>query len=305
MKIKRFLLSSAVLSAIAFVLRITQYFTSIDKNGYFILHSSLQKAVSYSIYAVTALAVIFALAVNFSKEKTTAVYSDVVGGKTTGVMLIICAIITMLTSGVFFTSVTYDFTFPINIEQIPDVITIITAVLGIFASLHLAFSGLSVLSGNKWSAARTLCAFTPVYFALYGIYEFYTTFDSAGQSGTKLFMLSVCVIALFWASIALSHTNSEIYTTRVAALSGVLTVIGAITGPAYAVAMLVGKAQFTAVYFAQSLLHTAMMIIAFCVLVRISFIKPKEDDGEIEPIEFSPLDKYLNEIPDEDRGSDE
>ncbi len=305
MKIKHFLLSSAVLCPIAFILRLVQYFTVIDTSGYFLLGGTLQNIISWSVYGILALTVILSLTTVFSKQKTIVVFDDAVGGKTIGIMFIVSAILTMLTSGIFFTSASYEFTFPIKVEQIPNLVTVITAVFGILCALHFAFLGMSLLSGNKWAAARTLSVFSPVYFAIYGIYVFYTTFDSAGQSGTKIFMLSVCVIALFLVSLALAHTGSEVYTTRIAALSGILTVATSVTGPANAVAMLLGKTPFDTVYFVQAILHTALMIVAFCVLTRISFIQPKADDDEIEPIEFSPLDKFLNEIPDEDRGNDE
>lgn len=298
-------MSCAVLCPAAFILRLVQYFTVIDGSGYFLLGGTLQKILSWSVYGIIVLTAILAIAAAFSKPKATAEFDGAVGGKAIGILFIVSAILTMITSGVFFTSASYDFSFPVTPESIPNLLTVISAVLGVFCSLHFAFVGMSALSGNKWAVARTLALFSPLYFAVLGVREFYSTFDSAGKSETKIFMLSICVTALFLMSLVLSQIGSEVYCGRIAAISGVLTVVTAITGPAYAILMLIGKTGFDTVYFIQALLHTALMFIAFTVLTRLSFIKPKEDIGEIEPIEFSPLDKYLNEIPDEDRGNDE
>lgn len=305
MKIKHFLISCAALCPIAFILRLVQHFTVVDASGYFLLGGSVQKILSWSVYGVIVITALLAIATYFSRPKVQADFDVAVGGKAIGILFIICAIVTIFTSGVFFTSASYDFVLPITPEKIPDILTVVSAVLGIFTALHFAFVGMSALSRNKWAIARTLSIFSPIYFALLGIREFYSTFDSAGKSETKLIMLTICASALFFISLTLAHTNSEIYNGRVAAFSGLLAVVSAVTGPAYLILMIIGKTAFDTVYFAQSLLHTALMIISLCVLTRVSFIEPENDDEEIEPIEFSPLDKFLNEIPDEDRGNDE
>ncbi len=305
MKIKHFLLTTSVLCPVAFVLRLIQYFTVIDENGYFLHGSTLKTIISVSVYGIIAIAAILAVITAFSKPKIAAEYDCAVGGKSLGVLFVVSAVIIMITSGIFFTTASYRFSWPITPESIPNLLTVISAVLGVLSAIHFAFVGMSAMSGNKWAIARKLGIISPLYFAVYGIREFYSTFDSAGKSETKIFMLSVCMTALFIMSLVLSHVGSEIFYNRIAGSAGILAVVTAITGPAFLISMLVGKADFNIVYFLQTLLHTALMVIAFTILTRLSFINLQAEADEIEPIEFSPLDKFLNEIPDEDRGNDE
>ena len=304
MKIKQFLLSTAVICPLAFVARLVQYFTVIDKNGYFLHGGLLNTFLSFMVYAVIAVAAILAVVTAFSKPKIQANYDCCVGGKGMGALFIGCAFIVMLTSGIFFTSANYRFVFPVTPDTIPDLLTVVSAVLGVLCAVHFAFVGVSAYSGSKWAIARKLGIVSPIYFAIYGIREFYSTFDVAGKSETRILMLSICLCALFIMTLVLSHVGSEIYYNRIAGTAGILAVSCALTGPAQLIAMIIGKQDFSILYLLQALLHTALIFIAFFVLTRLSFITPEADE-EIEPIEFSPLDKFINEIPDEDRGNDE
>ncbi len=305
MKIKRFLQCCTVVAPACFVIRLLQYFTVITKDGYFVHSGILSQIMSWSVYVMFAVAAVFALIITFAKPKVQTDFNRAVGGKGIGFLFIIAAVFIMISSGIQFMSASYRFAWPIGQQHIPDILKILSALLGVLTAIYYALLGISKISDAPKKQNSLFAIVAPLYFAFYGICEFYTTFESAGQSETKIFMLSVCMLALFSITLALAQANAEVYDGRLAGAAGLLAVFTAVTGPAFLIATLFGRAQFNISYLVHAFVHTAFMLIAFVVLVRLGYAKPTEDIGEIEPIEFDSLDKYINEIPDEDRGNNE
>lgn len=300
MKTKHILTGFAGLGALAVVLRLLQFFLITDSEGYFVNSGIL----SWSVYAVIGIGAIFAAVVNIITKKEQADFNAAADTKSIGVLFIVSALLIMISNGIMLSGASFKIYLPINQAQIPNILNIATALLGILGAIYFALLGISLCSDKPSRCPSVMGIFGSLYFALLGINEFYMSFDRAGQSQTKLYMVSVCAIALFTVSLSLAYCKAEVFRGRVLATAGLTLLSTALTGIPTIISMLLGSAEFSALYIVHALLHTVFAVIACTVLIRLGYEKPLYE-GDPQPIEFSPLDKYLNEIPDEDRGNDE
>ena len=300
MKTKHIFSVFAGLGAVCIVLRLLQFFLITDGEGYFVNEGVL----SWSVYALLGAGALFALIISFITCKEQADFEHAAGTKSIGFLLIAAAVLVMLSSGIMLAGASFELYLPITQAQIPNILNIATGALGILCALYFALLGIRLSSESKTRLSGVLGIFAPLYFALLGINEFYMSFDRAGQSQTKLYMVSVCAIALLTMSMSLCCCKAEIYRGRVIATAGITAIAASITGIPALLAMTAGRIQFSALYFAQAVLHTVFAVIAYTVLIRLCYEKEEEAEDP-QPIEFSPLDKFLIEIPDEDRGNDE
>ncbi len=305
MKTKHFLTTFSVLSALITVTRILQYFLITDSEGYFVLNNIASQILSWSVYALLVAGGIIALVANFATSKEQADFNGAVGTKSIGIMFITSATLIMIVSGITLSSSSFKIILPVNQAQIPNILNIVSAVFGIVCSIYFALIGIMQTTNKSVSVPSGLGIFPPLYFALLGISEFYMSFGRANQSSTKLFMVSICSLALFTMTLSLVFCKAEASRGRVIASAGIVALSTAATGIPTILSMLFGKTAFDASWLINALIHIVFMLIAYIVLIRMSFSKQDSLPDEIEPIEFSTLDKYLNEIPDEDRGNDE
>ncbi len=305
MKTKYFLTTFTVLGALLTVARALQYFLITDSDGYFILTNTASQVLSWSVYALLAVGALTALVACFATPKKQADFDNITATKSVGIAFVISAVLIMISSGIALASSSFDFILPITQTQIPNILNIVSAVLGIICAIFFAVVGITIVSGKPMSVHQGLGIFPPLYFALIGIKEFYMSFGRANQSSTKLIMISICALALFSMALSLALCKAEVSRGRVIASAGLVVLATATTGIPTILSMLVGKTAFNPSWFIDAILHIVFMLIAYTVLIRMSFTTPVADETEIEPIEFSKFDKYLNEIPDEDRGNNE
>ena len=86
-------------------------------------------------------------------------------------------------------------------SEVPVMLHRALVLFGILTAIYLAAHGVGSISGKQPFVLR-LCGFLPaVFICIYGVCEFYQSFDRAQQSGTSYFMLSLCALALFTISL--------------------------------------------------------------------------------------------------------
>ncbi len=304
MKIKLYLKSFAILGAVATILRCLQYAFVIGKDGYFVTGDILSKILAGSVYAVLAIAAILALVVLFQKPKVQADYDELAQADSIGYLFIGVAALLMVLSGIFVSSASLNVHFPIDHTQIPNVLKLLLCLFGILSAVYFALLGVKQLSEKETKVPTILGLFVPIFFALLGVYEFFVSLNRAGQSNTKLFMVTTCAIALFTMSLSLAFCKAEVFRARVISCVGILAVATSATGLPFVIATLFGRAAFDTVLFVQALIHILFTVVAYVVLIRLIYSK-YQPKYEPEPIKDEPLDKFLNEIPDQDGGNDE
>lgn len=301
MKTKHFFKGFAITGTLLMLLRLLQYFFITGPDGYFTKNGIL----AWSVYVVLGIGAITCIIMSFASQKEQADFNRTADTKSIGLLFIVCAVIIMIITGILVSQSSFRIYFPIDQTQIPKLLNMLSAIFGILCAVYFALVGIKLRSDKPVNVPDILGIFAPLYFAFSGINEFYASFERAGKSETKLFMVTVCALALFTMSLSLCFCKAEVSRGRVIASAGMVVLSASLTSIPTLIAMAFSLAEFTVTFLLNALLHSAFLVIAYTVLIRLSFADNSKDSDEIEPVEFAPLNKFLNEIPDEDRGNNE
>ena len=293
-----------MLGAVALLLRFMQYAFVIGKDGFFAISGIPSRVLAESVYVVLAIALVLALVVFLQKPKVQADFDEIAQANSIGYLFIGVASMLMILSGVFVSSASFNVRLPIDHTQIPNVLKLLLCLFGILSAIFFALLGVKQLSAKQTKVPQALGVFPPIYFALLGVYEFFVSLNRAGQSNTKLFMVSTCTIALFSMSLSLAFCKAEVFRSRVIACVGIMVVATSATGLPFIIVTLLGNVAFDTSLLVQAIIHVLFMVIAYVVLIRLIYSK-YQPKYQPEPTKNEPLNIFLNEIPDENGGNDE
>ena len=283
MKNKDFVVISAVASAIALVLRGAEYLLFIDEGGYYIG----AKPLAYPLYAILILISAFAFVIMLSKTKSQA-ESVTAGGTTIGICCIAAAIFTAAFSGWAALSLS---------SEVPVMLHRALVLSGILTAIYLAAHGVGSISGKQPFVLR-LCGFLPaVFFCIYGVCEFYQSFDRAQQSGTSYLMLSLCALALFTISLFYCSVGAPVSLKRLTATAFLFPPFACVWGGGYLIGCVTGGADFSIGHLLFALIHFAFVACAFAAIFRLD---KKVYAQKHEAVLDSELDTYINDIPTEE-----
>lgn len=285
MKNKHCYIFSLIAAPVCALLRLVQYLTVIDADGYFVTATLQQKIISYSVYGVIALAAVFALISLATGNNNEAKFFDIFSGKGMGYLCIIAALCIMTMSGLRLGS---------SPHSVPTVLNYALCGVGILAAIGIALYGIGALSGGFFSESHGFGVILPIYFMLLSISEFFASFERSHKSESKLYMVALCALCLFMVSFCLITSSVTVSNKRLVSTA----VLYAVCASPITVVRLpfINPTTYDIV---ESVLHTALVIIAIIILHKA---KPNTQQKEAENGNklAAELDKFIHEIPDED-----
>ena len=274
---------TGIASAIALVLRVTEYLFFIDAEGYYTGGGALAFATHACLFLISA----FALVIMLSKTKDQAEHV-IAKCKTVGILCALAGVVTMTFSG--WAALSFS-------SAVPAVLHRALLFIGILAAIYLAFFGISVISG-KFPEPLRFCGFLPALFiCLYGVCEFYQAFDRAQQSGTTYFMLSLCALSLFATTLFYGAVGAPVSLKRLTATAVLLPPFALTWAGGYIAGSLTGGAQFNIGHCLFVILLLLFVGCAFVTLLRLD----KRETAKTQSASISnELDAYYNDIPTEE-----
>ncbi len=282
LKNKHFVMISGVAAALGFVLRAVEYLLFIDAGGYY----KKAESFSYVLYAVLFLVSAFTFVIMLSKTKDRAEQA-IAGGKLIGILSVVCAIITALFSGWAAMSLS---------AAVPVLLHRALLLIGILAAVSLAVFGIGAISGKSSPLLRFIGFMPAVFVCLYGVCEFYQSFDRAQQSGTSYFMLSLCTLALYLTALLYTKVGAPVTLKRLTATAVLFPPFAAVWGGGYIVGCITGGAQFNIGHALFAVLQLIFVVCAFATLFRLDKKSAVEQPVTLD----SELDTYINDIPTEE-----
>ena len=270
---------SGIAAAIGLVIRATEYLLFIDAGGYY----KGSKPLAYVLYAVLFLVSAFAFIIMLSKTKDQA-DSAIAGGKAIGILSILSAVITATFSGWMAMSLS---------SAVPALLHRALLVIGMLAAAALAVFGIGAFSG-KTPAVLQFIGFMPaVFVCLYGVCEFYQSFDRAQQSGTSYLMLSLGALALYLTALIYSKVGAPVTLKRLTATAVLLPTFACVWGGGYIIGCITGGAVFNIGHVLFALLQFIFTACAFTTLFRLD---KKDTVPNIESTLDDELNTYFKEI---------
>lgn len=285
MKNKHCYIFSLIAAPVCALLRLVQYVTVIDSDGYFVTNSLVDKCISYSVYAVIAIAAVFALISLATGNNNEAKFFDIFSGKAMGYLCILAALCVMMMSGLRLGS---------SPHSVPAILNYALCGTGILAAIGIALYGIGALSGGFFSESHGFGVILPIYFMLLSISEFFASFERSHKSESKLYMVALCALCLFMVSFCLITSSVTVSNKRLVS-----------TAVLYAVCaspITIVRLPFTTptIYdIVESVLHTVLVVIAIIILYKA---KPnvEQKDEDVSNKLTAELDKFITEIPDEE-----
>ena len=280
MKNKHFVMISGIAAAAGFVLRAAEYLLFIDAGGYYKSNSP----ISYVLYAILFLVSAFTFVIMLSKTKDRADQA-IAGGKIIGALSIVGAVITALFSGWSATSLS---------SAVPMLLHRALLLFGILAAVSLAVFGVCVLTGKGGQLLRAVGFMPALFICLFGVCEFYQSFDRAQQSGTSYLMLALCMLALYITALLYAKVGAPVTLKRLTATAVIFPPFACVWSGGYIVGCITGGAQFNFGHALFALLLLVFSVCAYATLLRLDEKSASEPPAVTLERE---LDTYINDIP--------
>lgn len=288
MKNKICLTVSFVCSAVCFVLRLLQHLFIIDESGYFIYDKPLSGVLIPALYIVFGLAAGFCAVLFLSGRKTPIDSGVIQSAGSLSVLYIVAAVLIMVHSGICF----------VTSDKAPTVLVRLLAAGGLLSGVYFATLGVGTLKNKLPPVLHLFGLFPPVYICLFGVCEFYKSFEFAQKSETAVLTLSVCALTVFITSVTLSTAGVNVTMRRMAAITTLYPVFALSTAPFF---MLTDGNPGSKVFAVIQLLF---VLISFIVLARINYVKPQYSYTE-DNSPAAALDIYMDDIPEEKEDENE
>lgn len=275
-------------AGVCFVLRLLQHLFIIDGSGYFMYDKPLSGLLIPALYVVFAIALVFGAAVFLFGQKTAIDSGVIQSAGSLSVLYIVAAALIMVHSGICF----------VTSDKAPEILVRLLAVGGLVSGIYFAILGVGTLKNKLPSALHFFGLFPPLYICLFGVCEFYKSFEYVKKSEISILTLSVCALMAFITSVTLSTAGVPVTKKRMAAITVLYPVFAMSTAPFF---MITDGNPGTKIF---AIIQLLFVLIAYIVLGRINYVKPQYNyTADNSP--SAALDIYMDDIPEEKEDTDE